>query len=86
MEYPDAQTMELLQTFGTGSNGGFGGMDQNQMDFGFGINWEGVHNDYAEAAQPMNPFDTFFFGGPQGGNAGFGSSNGEGGHSGGNDM
>ncbi|KAL7963285.1 fungal-specific transcription factor domain-containing protein [Trichoderma compactum] len=86
MEYPDAQTMELLQTFGTGSNGGFGGMDQAQMDFGFGINWEGVHNDYAEAAQPMNPFDTFFFGGPQGGNAGFGSSNGEGGHSGGNDM
>lgn len=80
MEYPDAQTMELLQTFGTGSNGGFGGMDQNQMDFGFGINWEGLHNDYAEAAQPMNPFDTFFFGGPQGGNAGFGSSNGEGGH------
>ncbi|PNP51973.1 hypothetical protein THARTR1_07182 [Trichoderma harzianum] len=86
MEYPDAQTMELLQTFGTGSNGGFGGMDQAQMDFGFGITWEGVHNDYAEAAQPMNPFDTFFFGGPQGGNAGFGSSNGEGGHSGGNDM
>ncbi|KAL6795207.1 fungal-specific transcription factor domain-containing protein [Trichoderma sp. SZMC 28012] len=86
MEYPDAQTMELLQTFGTGSNGGFGSMDQNQMDFGFGINWEGVHNDYAEAAQPMNPFDTFFFGGPQGGNAGFGSSNGEGGHSGGNDI
>ncbi|UKZ73972.1 hypothetical protein TrVFT333_001626 [Trichoderma virens FT-333] len=86
MEYPDAQTMELLQTFGTGSNGGFGGVEQGQMDFGFGINWEGVHNDYAEAAQPMNPFDTFFFGGPQGGNAGFGASNGAGGHSGGNDM
>ncbi|KAM0247347.1 hypothetical protein ACHAQJ_009881 [Trichoderma viride] len=87
MEYPDAQTMEFLQTLGTGSNGGFGGMDQGQMDFGFGLNWEGTHNDYAEtAAQPMNPFDTFFFGGPQGGNAGFGGPNGAGGHSGGNDM
>ncbi|EGR51909.1 N-terminal binuclear Zn cluster-containing protein, partial [Trichoderma reesei QM6a] len=66
MEYPDAQTMELLQTFGTGSHSGFGAMDQNHMDFGLGMNWEGMHNDYAEA-QPINPFDTFFFGGPQGG-------------------
>lgn len=88
MEYPDAQTMDFLQTLGTGSNGGGfgGGMDQGQMDFGFGLNWEGMHNDYAEASSSaMNPFDSFFFGGPQGGNAAFGGSNGAGGHDGGND-
>lgn len=85
MEYPDAQTMELLQTFGTGSHPGFGGMDQSHMDFGLGMSWESMHNDYAEA-QPMNPFDTFFFGGPQGGNAGFGAPHGASGHSGDNDL
>ncbi|KAL7818836.1 N-terminal binuclear Zn cluster-containing protein [Trichoderma aethiopicum] len=85
MEYPDAQTMELLQTFGTGSHTGFGGMDQSHMDFGLGMSWESMHNDYAEA-QPMNPFDTFFFGGPQGGNAGFGAPHGASGHSGDNDL
>lgn len=85
MEYPDAQTMELLQTFGTGSHSGFGAMDQNHMDFGLGMNWEGMHNDYAEA-QPINPFDTFFFGGPQGGNSGFGASHDAGGHSEDNDI
>ncbi|KAM0458177.1 hypothetical protein ACHAPV_001553 [Trichoderma viride] len=88
-EYPDAQTMDFLQTLGTGSNGGGfgGGMDQGQMDFGFGLNWEGMHNDYAEASSSaMNPFDSFFFGGPQGGNAAFGGSNGSGGQNGGNDM
>ncbi|KAL7919185.1 fungal-specific transcription factor domain-containing protein [Trichoderma austrokoningii] len=79
MDYPDAQTMDFLQTLGTGSNGGGfgGGMDQGQMDFGFGLNWEGMHSDYAEASSSaMNPFDSFFFGGPQGGNAAFGGSNG----------
>lgn len=89
MEYPDAQTMDFLQTLGTGSNGGGfgGGMDQGQMDFGFGLNWEGMHNDYAEASSSaMNPFDSFFFGGPQGGNAAFGGTSGTGGPNGGNDM
>ncbi|KAL7970904.1 fungal-specific transcription factor domain-containing protein [Trichoderma sp. SZMC 28014] len=88
-EYPDPQTMDFLQTLGTGSNSGDfgGGMDQGQMDFGFGLNWEGMHNDYAEASSSaMNPFDSFFFGGPQGGNVAFGGSNGSGGQNGGNDM
>jgi hypothetical protein len=38
-----------------------------------GMNWEGLHHDFGETPQ-MNPFDTFFFGGPQGAN-GNGSSN-----------
>lgn len=87
MEYPDAQAMDFLQTLGAGPNGGGfgGGMDQGQMDFGFGLNWEGMHSDYAEASSSaMNPFDSFFFGGPQGGNAAFGGSDGNGGQNGGN--
>lgn len=61
VDYPDAQTMEFLQNLGATPNGDFGAVDQ-QMDLGFGINWD----DYGDGQQ-MNPFDTFFFGGQQGG-------------------
>ncbi|RSL96546.1 hypothetical protein CEP52_011431 [Fusarium oligoseptatum] len=72
-DYPDAQTMEFLQNLGASANGEFGRMDQSQIDLGMGMNWEGLHHDFGETPQ-MNPFDTFFFGGPQGAN-GNGSSN-----------
>ncbi|WKT45708.1 hypothetical protein QSH57_010582 [Fusarium oxysporum f. sp. vasinfectum] len=65
-DYPDAQTMEFLQNLGASSNGDFTAMDQSQLDMGLSMNWEGLHHDFSEAPQ-MNPFDTFFFGGPQGG-------------------
>ncbi|KAF5672355.1 positive regulator of purine utilization [Fusarium circinatum] len=65
-DYPDAQTMEFLQNLGASSNGDFTAMDQSQLDMGLSMNWEGLHHDFGEAPQ-MNPFDTFFFGGPQGG-------------------
>ncbi|KAF4964871.1 hypothetical protein FSARC_7263 [Fusarium sarcochroum] len=68
-DYPDAQTMEFLQNLGATSNGDFNGMDQSQLDMGLSMNWEGLHHDFGEAPQ-MNPFDTFFFGGPQGANGG----------------
>ncbi|KAF5011083.1 hypothetical protein FDECE_2787 [Fusarium decemcellulare] len=67
VDYPDAQTMEFLQNLSASGNGEFAGMDQSQMDLGLGMNWEGLHHDFSEAPQ-MNPFDTFFFGGPQGAN------------------
>ncbi|KAF4979936.1 hypothetical protein FZEAL_3947 [Fusarium zealandicum] len=66
-DYPDAQTMEFLQNLGASTNGEFVAMDQSQMDMGLGMNWEGLHHDFSETPQ-MNPFDTFFFGGPQGSN------------------
>lgn len=64
MDYPDTQTMDFLQNLGSAANGDFG-VDQQQVDLGFGMNWEGLPNDYGEGQQ-MNPFDTFFFGGQQG--------------------
>lgn len=67
-DYPDAQTLEFLQTLNAAPNGDMGSIDQAQLDLGFGINWEGMHNDYADGGQQMNPFDTFFFGGQQNGN------------------
>lgn len=69
MDYPDTQTMDFLQNLGAAPNGDFGNVDQQQVDLGFGINWEGLPNDYGEGQQ-MNPFDTFFFGGQQGGGNG----------------
>jgi hypothetical protein len=65
MDYPDTQTMDFLQNLRSVPNGDFGNVDQQQVDLGFGINWEGLPNDYGEGQQ-MNPFDTFFFGGQQG--------------------
>lgn len=71
MEYPDAQ-MDFLQNLGSVPNSAFGNVDQGQVDLGFGLNWEGLPNEYGEGQQ-MNPFDTFFFGGQQqGGNGGMG--------------
>ncbi|KAF1737346.1 Positive regulator of purine utilization [Beauveria bassiana] len=68
MDYPDSQTMEFLQTLGATPNGDFSTVDQAQLDLGFGINWEGMHNDFSEGGH-INPFDTFFFGGqPNSGN------------------
>jgi hypothetical protein len=69
MEYPDAQTMDFLQNLGSSTNGEFANVDQSQVDLGFGINWEGIPNEYGDGPQ-MNPFDTFFFGGPPGSNGG----------------
>lgn len=66
MDYPDTQTMDFLQTLGATPNGEFGNVDQAQVDLGFGMNWEGLPNDYGDNQQ-MNPFDTFFFGGQQSG-------------------
>ncbi|GJN66875.1 positive regulator of purine utilization [Purpureocillium lilacinum] len=78
MDYPDAQTMEFLQNLGATPNGDMNNMEQAQLDLGFGINWEGMHNDYGEGQQ-INPFDTFFFGGQQtGGGGGGGGGNGGG--------
>ena len=67
MEYPDAQAMEFLHNLGATPNGDLGGVDQAQLDLGFGMNWENMHHEYGEGQQ-MNPFDNFFFGGPGGGN------------------
>ncbi|OAA47712.1 positive regulator of purine utilization [Metarhizium rileyi] len=66
MDYPDAQTMEFLQTLGATSGSDLNGVDQAHIDLGFGLNWDGMHTDYGEGQQ-INPFDTFFFGGQQGG-------------------
>ncbi|KYK59409.1 hypothetical protein DCS_00539 [Drechmeria coniospora] len=65
-DYPDAQAMDFLHTIGAARNGEVNGMDQAQLDLGFGINWEGMHNDYGEGPH-VSPFDAFFFGGQQGG-------------------
>ncbi|KAG9259287.1 fungal-specific transcription factor [Emericellopsis atlantica] len=70
MDYPDTQTMDFLQSLGAAPNGGdMGSVDQAQVDLGFGINWEGLPNDYGDNQQ-MNPFDTFFFGAQQQGGGG----------------
>ena len=69
VDYPDAPTREFLQNIGVSPNGEFsggGGFDQAQMDLGFGINWEGLGNDYGDGQQ-MNPFDSFYFGPQQSG-------------------
>jgi hypothetical protein len=65
MDYPDTQTMDFLQNLGAAPNGEFGGSGE-QVDLGFGMNWDGLPNEYGDNQQ-MNPFDTFFFGGQQGG-------------------
>lgn len=71
VNYPDVQTMEFLQNIGATSNGEFANTDQAGVDLGFGMNWENLHHDFAAEGQQMNPFDSFFFGGPQGnGNGG----------------
>ena len=73
MDYPDTQTMDFLQSLGAAPNGGVdmgsSSVDQAQVDLGFGINWEGLPNDYGDNQQ-MNPFDTFFFGAQQQGGGG----------------
>ncbi|KAM3499887.1 hypothetical protein MY10362_006890 [Beauveria mimosiformis] len=80
MDYPDSQTMEFLQTLGATPNGDFSTVDQAQLDLGFGINWEGMHNDFSEGGH-INPFDTFFFGGQP--NSGHNNSSNNGNGSGG---
>jgi len=79
-EFPDLQSLEFLQGLGpAGANGvpggdEFGGLEQAQLDLGFGINWEGGHHDFSDGQQ-INIFDGFFFGGQQGGlNGGGGMS------------
>ena len=73
VDYPDAPTRDFLQNIGVSPHsefgGGGGGFDQAQMDLGFGINWEGLGNDYGDGQQ-MNPFDSFYFGPQQSGNGG----------------
>ncbi|KAK2612567.1 hypothetical protein QQS21_001337 [Conoideocrella luteorostrata] len=65
MGYPDAQTMEFLHNLGATPNGDLNGVDHANLDLGFGMNWDGMHNEYGDGQQ-INPFDTFFFGGQQG--------------------
>jgi hypothetical protein len=67
IDFPDGQSMDFLQNLDTSSNGEFGNIDQAQLDPVFGMNWEGFSSDFADGQQ-VNPFGTFFFGGPQGGN------------------
>lgn len=62
VDYSDGQGLDFLSTLENNPNGEMGGLDSNQLDLGFGINWEGMHGDYGEGQQ-MHPFDTFFFGG-----------------------
>lgn len=82
-DYPDSQTLEFLQTLGGGPIlDSVHGLDQAQLDLGFGINWEGAYHDYGEGQQ-MNPFDTFFFGGGHGGSAGSGRASSHGSSGGG---
>ncbi|KFA67727.1 hypothetical protein S40285_00991 [Stachybotrys chlorohalonatus IBT 40285] len=64
-------TMEFLQNLGPTPNGDLSGLDQPPLDLGFGMNWDGLPGDFGDGQQ-MNLFDTFFFGGPQGGNGGGG--------------
>ena len=88
LDYPDAQTLDFLNTLGAANNGGGdfvspGIGDQAHLDLGFGMNWEGLANDYSEGQQ-MNPFDAFFFGGQQPGQGqGSDGTNGGGGGCGG---
>jgi hypothetical protein len=71
-EYPDAQTMDFLQSLQAAPNGDFSGLDPAQLDLGFGINWDdGAHHDMNDGQQ-VNLFEGFFFGGQQGGGAGGG--------------
>lgn len=64
--YPDLQNMEFLQS----PVADFSSLDQ--LDLGFGINWDGTQHDFSDGQQ-VNLFDGFFFGGQQGGmNSGMG--------------
>lgn len=73
MDYSDSTTMDFLHNIGSEQNGDFTGGDQ--VDFNLDFNWGVLHNDFDDAAgQNMNPFGTFFFGGPGGtGGAGGGA-------------
>lgn len=68
-DYPDVHTMDFLHNLGATPDGDLSGVDQGNIDLGFGINWDGMHNEYGEGQQ-INPFDTFFFGGQQSGGGG----------------
>jgi hypothetical protein len=75
------QTLQNMDGSGTGpgstggdmagfpgaSGGGAGGADmsQQQLDLGFGINWDNLHHDFSDGGQQMNIFDGFFFGSQQ---------------------
>ncbi|KAG6034775.1 hypothetical protein E4U41_006380 [Claviceps citrina] len=82
-DYPDAQTVEFLPNLGAPSNGELGSADQGNVDATFGMDWDGLHDEYMEG-QHMNPFDTFFFGGQQFGGANHGNVNGSAGNRAGN--
>ncbi|KAG5999671.1 hypothetical protein E4U43_001929 [Claviceps pusilla] len=73
--FPDAHKMEFLHSLEAGPSGELSSADHENGDIGFGLNWDGLHNDVREG-QHIDPFDTFFFGGQQGsGHAGHRSGN-----------
>ncbi|KAH6664741.1 fungal-specific transcription factor domain-containing protein [Plectosphaerella plurivora] len=49
----------------SGTSGGGADMSQQQLDLGFGINWDNLHHDFSDGGQQMNIFDGFFFGSQQ---------------------
>lgn len=65
--------MDFLQ--GLTNMGGPGSYDDNmnneQMDLGFGLGWEGMHHDFSDGQQ-VDLFDGFFFGGQTGSGGGAG--------------
>ncbi|KAH7328205.1 fungal-specific transcription factor domain-containing protein [Stachybotrys elegans] len=71
MDFPDTSSMEFLQSLGSSTNGDLSTIDTTPLDLGYGMNWEGLPNEFGDGQQ-MNLFDTFFFGGQQGGNGGGG--------------
>ncbi|KAG5981959.1 hypothetical protein E4U55_002467 [Claviceps digitariae] len=75
--YPGAPKMEFLHSLDAGPSGELGPGGQETSDLGFGMNWDGLHNEFREV-QHIDPFDTFFFGGQQG-SWGTNSGNGGGG-------
>lgn len=94
LEYGDPHMADFFQSLqqmgqdgGAGSTGDMpsfpgtgpgGDMAQQQLDLGFGINWDNLHHDFSDGGQQMNIFDGFFFGGQQQQNGG-GSGGNEGG-------
>ncbi|KAG5925506.1 hypothetical protein E4U42_004226 [Claviceps africana] len=77
--YPDAQKLASLGSLDErATNSELGSADEENNDAGFGVSWDGLHNEFREG-QLMDPFDTFFFGGqPGGGKANSGSGSGSG--------
>ena len=73
LNYSDLQGMDFLQ--GLTNMGGPGSYDDNmnneQMDLGFGLGWEGMHHDFSDGQQ-VDLFDGFFFGGQTGSGGGAG--------------